>query len=120
MPLLIQIIPPEVTSLERQFVRQAMMEATSATYFGSPHTSISVTAGGGVVPPLPLAPIRATIVQIPTTSYSGTIPSTILTIVPFVQNVSNAPFSYGMPSFDSSSVLTYSTLQTIGFGGGEL
>jgi hypothetical protein len=47
---------------------------------------------------------------------SGTVPSTTMTIVPSIQNVSSAPFWYGMPGLDSSLTLTYSTLQTIGLG----
>jgi hypothetical protein len=39
-----------------------------------------------------------------------------LTIVPSIQNMSSASFSYGIMSFDSSSVLTYSTLHTVGMG----
>jgi hypothetical protein len=42
-----------------------------------------------------------------------------MTIVPSIQNMSGAPFSYGMSGFDSSSTLTYSTLQTIGLGVGS-
>jgi hypothetical protein len=33
--------------------------------------------------------------------------------------VFGAPFSYGMSDFDSSLILTYSTLQTIGLGAGN-
>jgi hypothetical protein len=29
------------------------------------------------------------------------------------------PFSYGMPNFDTNSVLSYSTLQTLGLGAGS-
>jgi hypothetical protein len=95
------------------------MRETSATYSGSPHTHISNVMGGGVIPPPPSPPIRTTIVQTPTTSGSGTIPSMTLTIVPSIDNVSNAHFQYGMSDFDSSSVLTYSTLQNIGLGAGS-
>jgi hypothetical protein len=86
------------------------MEETSATSIGIPHTPISASVGVGGVPPPPPPPIKTTTVHMPTISSSGTIPSTTLTIVPSIQNVYGAPFSYGMSSFDSSSVLTYSTL----------
>jgi hypothetical protein len=118
-PLLIQTVPPEVTSLEHQFVRRAAMEATSATSSGSPRTPISAAMGGGVMPPPPPPLIRTTVVQTPTTSSRGTIPSTTLTTVPSIQNVFGAPFSYGMSGFNSCSVLTYSTLQIIGLGAGS-
>jgi hypothetical protein len=71
------------------------MEENSATYFGSPHSPISSVMGGGVVPP----PIRTTIVQTPTTSGSGIIPSMDLTTFPSIHNVSYVPFSYGMSCF---------------------
>jgi hypothetical protein len=69
-----------------------------------------------LLPHLVLSGLR--LVQTPTTLGSGTIPSMTLTIVPSIQNVSGAPFSYGMSGFDSSSFLTYSTLQTIVLGAG--
>jgi hypothetical protein len=78
-----------------------------------------LVAGGGVVPPPPPPPIRTMTVQTPTTLGSGTVPSMTMTIVPSIQNVSGAPFSYGMLGFDSSLTLTYSTLQTIGLGEGS-
>jgi hypothetical protein len=94
------------------------MESNSATSSGSPHTLISATVGGGIVPPPPPSPFMTTNFHTPTTSGSGSIPSTTLTFVPFIQNVSGTPFSYGIPGFDSNSVLTYSNLNTIGLGVG--
>jgi hypothetical protein len=38
---------------------------------------------------------------------------------PFTQSAMGPPFSYGMPNFDTNSVLTYSTLQTLGLGAGS-
>lgn len=114
--LLIHIVPPKVTYPECHFLRRAMMEATSATSFGSPHTPISISVGGGVMALPPPPPIRTTTVQKPTILGSGTVPSTTLTIVPSIQNMSSAPFSYGMSGFDSILTLTYFTLQTIGLG----
>jgi hypothetical protein len=38
---------------------------------------------------------------------------------PFTQSATGPPFSYGMPDFDMNSVLTYSTLQTMGLGVGS-
>jgi hypothetical protein len=75
--------------------------------------------GGGIVPPPPPPPVRITTISTPTTLSSGSIPSTVSTTVLFTQNKSSDPFSYGMPSFDSKSVLTYSTLHTMGLGAGN-
>jgi hypothetical protein len=86
------------------------MEENSNTYVGSDHTPIFAAMVGGVTPPPPPPPIKTTTVYTPTTSGSGKIPSTTLTIVFSIHNVSGALFSYGMLGFDSSSVLTYSTL----------
>jgi hypothetical protein len=81
--------------------------------------SVMTTTGGGIVPPPPPPPVRTTTVPTPMTSGSGSIPLMVLTTVSFTQNVTGAPFSYGMPDFDSNSVLTYSTLQTMGLGAGS-
>jgi hypothetical protein len=86
------------------------MEENNATLLGSPHTPISTAAGGGIVPPPPPLSIRTTVVPTPTT----------LPTFPSIQNMLGAPFSYGMPGFDSNSIITYSTLQTIGPGEGSL
>jgi hypothetical protein len=51
---------------------------------------------------------------------SGLIPSMATTTAPFTQSETGPPFSYGMPGFDTNSVLTYSTLQTLGVGAGSL
>jgi hypothetical protein len=69
------------------------------------------------MPPPP--PPRTTTVEMPTTSGSGSIPSTTLNTFPSIQNASGDPFSYGMLGFDCKSVLTYSTLHTIGLGLGR-
>jgi hypothetical protein len=42
-----------------------------------------------------------------------------MTTDPFMQSVMGPPFSYGMPAFDSNSVVTYSTLQNMGMGEGS-
>jgi hypothetical protein len=38
---------------------------------------------------------------------------------PFIQSATGPPFSYGMPGFGTSSVLSSSTLQTLGLGAGS-
>jgi hypothetical protein len=51
--ILIQIVPPEVTSSERQLVLRVTMEVNVATSSGSPHTPVMTTTLGGILPPLP-------------------------------------------------------------------
>jgi hypothetical protein len=116
--LLIQIVPLEVTSLERQFIRRVVMEANIATFLGSPRTPFATTMGGGIVPRPPPSPIRSIAIPTPMTLGNGSVPLIVPTIVLFTQNVTDTPFSYGMPEFDTNSVLTYSTLQTMGLGVG--
>jgi hypothetical protein len=94
------------------------MEADNTTFSGSPHSPIMGVIGRGVAPPPPPPSVRIMVVLMPTTSGSGSIPSTNLPTIPSIQNALGAPFSYGMPRFDSNSVLTYSTLQSIGLGVG--
>jgi hypothetical protein len=108
-----------VTPSERQLVLQAAMEENVATSSGSPHTPILATTTGGIFPPNPPSPVQTTVVSTPSTSGSGLIPSSVVTTAPFTQSVMGPPFSYGMPDFDSNSVLTYSTLQTMGLGAGS-
>jgi hypothetical protein len=114
--ILVQVVPPEVTPSERQLVLQATMEENVATSSGSPHTPISATTTGGILPPIPPSPVQTTVVLTPSTSGSGLIPSSAATTAPFTQSATGPPFSYGMPGFDSNSVLTYSTLHTMGLG----
>jgi hypothetical protein len=96
------------------------MEENVATSSGSPRTPIMTATGGGIVPPPPPPPVRTTTVPTPTTSGSGSIPSTDFNHCSLHSEcMTGAPFSYGMPGFDSNSVLTYSTLQTMGLGAGS-
>jgi hypothetical protein len=53
------------------------------------------------------------------TSGSGLIPSMAVITAPFTQSATGPPFSYKMPGFDTNSVLSYSTLQTMGLGAGS-
>jgi hypothetical protein len=96
------------------------MEASNTTSTESPHTPIPTMGGGGIVPPPLPSPTRNNSSHTPTTSSSGTNSSTMSTTLftYLVHNMSSASFSYGMSGFDSSSILTYSTLQTIVLGAG--
>ena len=95
------------------------MEANVATSFGSPHTHVSATTTGGIFPPNPPSPFCNLVVLIPSTSGNGLIASLATNNAPFMQSVMGPPFSYGMPEFDSNSILTYSTLQNMGLGEGN-
>jgi hypothetical protein len=54
-----------------------------------------------------------------TTSHSGLNPSMVAATTPFTPSATSPPFSYGMPSWGTSPVLTYYTLQTLGLGAGS-
>jgi hypothetical protein len=58
-------------------------------------------------------------VSITTTSHSGPNLSLVTATTPFTPSAIGPPFSYGMPSFGTSTVLSYSTLQTLGLGVGS-
>jgi hypothetical protein len=120
VPLLVQVVRPRVTHHERQIVLQVAMEANVATSLGSPHTpSTTTTTGGGSPPNSPFA-VQTTMVSTTSTLGSGLIPSMATTTIPFTQSETGPPFSYGMLGFDTNSVLTYSTLQTLGVRVGSL
>ena len=53
MLILVQFVPPKVTTSESQLVLQETMEENVVTLFGSPHTLISATTMGGMLPPNP-------------------------------------------------------------------
>jgi hypothetical protein len=53
------------------------------------------------------------------TSGNGLIPSMVAITVSFTQNVTGPSFSYRMPGFSTSTVLSSSTLQTLGRGAGS-
>jgi hypothetical protein len=48
VPILVQVVPPEVTPSEHKIVLQAVMEENGATSSESPHTPDSATTTGGV------------------------------------------------------------------------
>jgi len=81
--ILIHILPPEVTSFERQLVRQAKMEVNVVASSGSPRTPVKDTTRGGILPPPPPSPVRTSIFLTPTTSGNGLIPLTASTTILF-------------------------------------
>jgi hypothetical protein len=115
-PILVQVVPPKVTPAEHQLVLQAAMEENVSTSSRSPHTPVSATTTGGMLPPNPTLLVWTTVVSTPFISGSGLTPSSAVTTAPFTHSAMGPPFSYGMPIFDSKSFLTYSTLQTMGLG----
>jgi hypothetical protein len=119
VPIVVQVVPPRVTHHERQIVLQAAMEENVATSSGSPHTPSTTATTGGVPPPNSPSQVQTTMVSTASTSGSGLILSMAAITAPFTQSATGPPFSYGMPDFDTNSVLTYSTLQTMGLGAGS-
>jgi hypothetical protein len=114
-----QLAPPRVTYHERQIVLNSAMEANVATLSGGPHTPSMVATTRGVPPPNSPSQVQATMVSTASTSGSGLISSMAMITASFTQSVTGPLFSYGMPNFDMNSVLTYSTLQTLGPGVGS-
>jgi hypothetical protein len=119
MLILFQVVPPEVTSHDSHLVIRLAMEANNTNSTGSLHTPIPAASGGGVVPPPPPLPTRTNANHTPTTFGNGTFPTMTTTIVPTIHNASGAPFTYGMSGSNTSSNLTYSTLQIVGLGEGS-
>jgi hypothetical protein len=95
------------------------MEENVATSSESLHTPSTTATTGGILPPNPPSLVQTIVVSTTSTSGNGIIPSMVATTTPFKQSKTHPPFSYGMLNFDMNSVLTYSTLQTMGMGEGS-
>jgi hypothetical protein len=96
------------------------METNVVASLGNPHTpSTSITTRGFPQPNQPL-PVQTTMVSAASTSENGLILSMAAITAPFTQSATSPLFSYGMPCFNTNSVLSYSTLQTLGLGAGSL
>jgi hypothetical protein len=104
-PIVVQVLP-----YEHQVVSQATMEANAATSSGTTHISFMTITTGNIPPPNQPSPVRTTMVSTASTSGSSLIPSMAAITAPFTQNVTGPPFSYGMPGFGRSIVLSSSTL----------
>jgi hypothetical protein len=100
-------------------VSQAAMETNVATSSGNTHISSTTVTTGGVPPPNQPSSVWTTMVSTASTSGNGLIPSMAAITAPFTQSATGPPFSYGMPGFGTSTVLSYSTLQTLGLGAGS-
>jgi hypothetical protein len=114
VPIVVQVQP-----YEHQVVSQAAMETNVATSSGNTHISSMTVTTGGVPPPNQPSSVRATMVSTASTSGNGLILSMVAITAPFTQSATGPPFSYGMPGFGMSTVLSYSTLQTLGLGAGS-
>jgi hypothetical protein len=86
------------------------MEGNVVTSSGSPRTLVTTTTTGGILHPLPPSLVKTTTVLTHSTSGSDLIPLMTSTIVLFNHNETSDPFSYGMPNFDTNTILSYSTL----------
>jgi hypothetical protein len=113
-PIVVQVKP-----YERQVVSQAAMETNVATSSGNPHIPSTTVTTGGFLPPNQPSLVQTTMVSTASTSGNGLIPSMAGITAPFTQSATGPPFSYGMPGFDTNSVLSYSTLQNLGLGAGS-
>jgi hypothetical protein len=116
--LLAPIIVP-IHPYECQTVSHAAMETNVVTSFGNSSIPTMVVTTGDFPPPNPPSPVRATMVSTTSTSSSGPIHSMVVATAPFTPRVTGPPFSYEMPSSSTSSILSYSTLQTLGLGAGS-
>jgi hypothetical protein len=110
-PIIIQVKP-----YERQVVSQATMDKNVATYSRNPHIPSTAVTTGGFPPPNQPSSVWTTMVSIASTYGNGLIPSMEVITAHFTQSVIGPPFSYKIPGFDMNSVLSYSTLQTLGLG----
>jgi hypothetical protein len=104
---------------EHLSVSNPVMEPNSVTSSGNSSIPITVAITGEASPNLPLSAVWATMVSTATMSHSGPTPSIAAATPPYTPSATGPTFSYGMPSSGTSSVLTSSTLQTLGLGAGS-
>jgi hypothetical protein len=94
------------------------METNVATSSRNTHISSTTITIGGVPPPNQLSSVQATMVSIASTLGNDLIPSLVAITASFTQSATGPSFSYGMLGFGTSTVISYSTLQTLGMGAG--
>jgi hypothetical protein len=95
------------------------MEADIATSSGNIDISFTTVTTGGVPPPNQPSSVWDTMVSTASTSGSSLIPSMAAITASFPHNTTISPFSYGMPSFGTSTILSSSALQTLDLGVGS-
>jgi hypothetical protein len=105
MSIIVQVQP-----YEHQVVSQAAMETNVATYSGNTHISSMFLTTGVVPPPNQPSSVWTTMVSTASTSSNCLILSMVAITAPFTQSVIGPMFSYGMPGFGKSTVLSHSTL----------
>jgi hypothetical protein len=115
MPFVVQVQP-----YKHQVVSQEVMETNAATSSGNTHIPSMTVTTGGLLPPNQPSLVQNTMVSTTSTSGNDLIPSMVAITAPFTQSVTSPSLSYGMPSFDTNYVLSYSTLHTLGLGVGSL
>jgi hypothetical protein len=113
-PIVVQVLP-----YERLVVSPTTMEAHAATFSGNTDISFTTVTTRGVPPSNQPLLVRATMVSTNYTLGSILILSMVTITAPFTQNTTSSPFSYRMPGFSMSIVLSSSTLQTLGLGLGS-
>jgi hypothetical protein len=100
-------------------VSQEVMEKNDSTSSKNPHTPSTAITTGCFPPPNEPSPIRTTMVSTTSTSGNCLILSMPTITRPFTQSATGPLFSYGMPGFDTNSILSYSTLHTLGLVAGS-
>jgi hypothetical protein len=95
-------------------VSQEAMETNVVTSLGNPHIPSMHVTIGSVLPPNQPSLFWATMVSTASTLGNGLILSMVAFTAPFTQSVTGPLFSYGMPNFDTKSILSYSNKQTLG------
>jgi hypothetical protein len=95
------------------------METNVDTSSGNPHIPSTDVTTGVFTPPNQPSLVQTTMKLIASTSGNGLISSIMAITAPFTQSATGPPFSYGMPGFDTNSILSYSTLQNLGLGEGS-
>jgi hypothetical protein len=101
---------------ECQTVSHIAMETNVVTPSRNSSIPTTVVTTEELSSPNTLSTVRVTMGSTVTTLHSGPNPSFTAATTPFTPSAIGPPFSYGMPSSGTSSVLSYSTLQTLGLG----
>jgi hypothetical protein len=104
---------------EHQTVSHTTMETNVVTPSGNSSIPTMVATTGKISSLNLSSSVRATMVLTATTSQSGPNPSLAAATTPFTPSATGPSFSYGMPISGTSSILSYSTLKTLGLGAGS-
>jgi hypothetical protein len=94
------------------------MEKNVSTSLGNTNTPSTAVTTRFLPPPNKSSSVRTTMVSTASTSSNGLILSMTMITATFTHSATDPLFSYGMPSFNTNSVVSYSTLQNLGQGVG--